>query len=334
MLYRRKLASLVSAGLLALIVGACSVQSAITDGVAEPPNVSATNTSPLDEFLGSSIRENSDETRRLANEAALRREELTAQCMQELGFTYFPDVGSGRFDYVGGIDERQPDDREWVSQYGFGIVSGHWRASGSNNQRVGDDPNQELVESLSDGERAAWMEALNGADPIFPTANMTPEQWAEFWRSRGCLGQSHQQATEESPLFLRDNDEFAPLFTALNELWNNVAQSPEFSALYRDWANCMADKGLVGYGRPADVMMALEDEYFDIQLWHAEGDNSVALQTFRSREVDLALTDLDCREAISFRGRRNTLFWQAEAQFVIDHRPQLEEYRNAAELAG
>jgi len=296
----------------------------------EEANYALPFSTPLDEFLGASIWQNADEVRRAGDDLNNRREELIAQCMREAGFDYIPDPNSGRWT-VGTIvgDETQPNSREWVTRYGFGIVSGQWQSRFSNNQRIGSDPNEEHFNTLNESEQAAFLIALNGPPNLIPSPNMTEADWANFWRNRGCWGNSQQKAFEESSLSQSSNDEFASLFEAINEMWTSVSDSIGMEAIYRDWSDCMADQGHPRFERPYDAAASIAEEFNLLQFL---GDDDVfAANAIRENELELAVTDFNCRESINYQTRRNALFFAAENQFVEDHRSALEAYRAAAE---
>jgi len=299
---------------------------------SDAPNVNTDATiSPLSEFLGASPWNNAEEVRLLTSEMTINRENLIAQCMRENGFTYTPDVNSGRFAIGGAVfDETQPNDPNWVAQYGFGIVSGHWQASSNSNERIGIDPNLEYLDSLTASERYAFNLALNGSPQFLPHEDMTQSDLNELWANRGCWGRAHLQAMAESPLFVRDNNEFAPLFEALSELGGMVANSPEMYTLHRDWAHCMANQGQQSFNNPSDPIFQIVLEHHDL-VNSRDASSYGAVQNIRNREIELALTDLSCRVAIDYQNRVKTLVFAAENQFIADHRQTLEAYRAAQE---
>jgi hypothetical protein len=305
-------------GLVSILVTAC------TSLVASPP-IPLVEESPLSEFFISSVWQNAYEVERLILDLTLHREELIAQCMLDAGFHYIPDLGSQRF-IVSGIvfDETRPDDREWVTLYGFGVGTGKWPSS--NSDRIVEDPNAAFLASLSETKQAAFLSALNGPLDNFPDSGMRREEWAEFQRSRGCWGKSHQQSMEESPLFMRHQSEFSPLFDALNETWNAVASSPEIRTLYGEWGNCFTGRGFPGFSSPGDAANFIAILHSEYQTFKRQ-EASPELRELTLLEIDMALADLDCRESINFRIRRNALFFDAEYQFLSDHRSALEAYR-------
>jgi len=285
---------------------------------------------PLDEFIGNSGWHNQEELVRLAAQLAQRREELIAECMRGFGFEYLPDLGSSRFSITSGVlDQTRPDDREWVAQYGFGVVSGH-RTVATGQERVGVDPNQEFVDSLTDAERAAYLLALDGPDIEPPPDDATAAEIEDWLFGTGCAGTAERQARSESPLFLRDSDEFAPLHAAISELNDRVREHPATLAALADWTNCMADAGHPGFEHPSSAAFQIAIEVFNIRMFAEDPNNIPGLAVIREREIDTALADYDCRQQTSFQNRMDAAAYELEAQFVADHRATLEAYRTAA----
>jgi len=318
-------------GVLALpfIVAACaSADSGITDNYVSES--SSTQESPLNEFLGDSVWNDEVEFRRLAEELNVRREELVAQCMLAAGFTYLPDLQANRW-VIGNAqleDTTRSDNREWVMQYGFGIASGDRFISSA--QRVGEDPNADYVASLTESEQLAYWLALDGpADNVLPE-NPTPSDWADWRRSQGCWGVSQQQAQDESPLFMQHNEEFAPLFDAIDQMHIMVSDNSEFAAIHTDWAGCMADNGHVGYSRRGEVIGEIIGFFTALDAQQlSEQEHASRLSTLQDMEIELALADFDCRQSTQYDSRLADLQFRIESQFVADHRAALEAYRDA-----
>jgi len=320
--------------------------SASSNATAEP----ASSVSPLDEFMGGSAWNNQEDFQRAVNEFNVRREELIAQCMNEAGFEYRPDVNSGSWSISTPLlDDVNSNDREWITQYGFGIISGQASFSGGSIWDTrDDDPNAEIVESLSESERAAYQIALRGPEDAFPTEQGF--DWNEFMStSQGCWGRAVVQAQSENALFLRQADEFTPLFEALEEVYVALREDPDFVAAESDWSNCMADAGHPGFGSPISASNSMWEPLFDLQfemelsmpqVRDAVNTGSIPLPEgfdaaqMRNNEIELALADLDCRASTNYSARVDAVQHALEAQFVTDHRAALEAYRDAEAQRG
>jgi hypothetical protein len=307
----------------ALFAGACTASSPVVENNA---------VSPLDEFFTTSAWHNADELEQLNAEMVQKREELIAQCMLDAGFNYIPDLNSrnGRAT----MDQAAPTDREWVAQYGYGIVSGHHAADLMEREDV--DPNEEYLKTLTEAERTAFEIALNG--PLDNPMPETPpgqleiprEAMHEWILSLGCSGPATIASQEGNPLFIRDQDEFIPLFDAHSAMLRELERRPEFVTINQDWSNCMADAGFPWLPNvsAARVGILLEEAMLRMDMGTEPSPIRTELQ---EREIATALADIDCRESINLTQRRNALTFELETQFVNDHRAALEAYRAAQE---
>ena len=328
--------------MVAFALGACSVADIISDNPAIASAVTDF-TSPLYVYIGQSVWNNQEEFQRATTQFAVRREELISKCMRDAGFTYRPDLDSDRFTIgSAALADIHSNDPEWVAQYGFGIISGHNPVFGA---ILGDrvDPNKEYRESLSETARVAYDFALNGPEDNLQPAWTTQDDHDEWMKSRGCWGRAIVQAQSESPLFLRQSDEFAPLWDAINDMERAIFERPEIVKLHRDWSSCMAGAGHLGLGNPSDARITVRTEFLvtrtTIDLRRKAGtpdiDGGAALLAdIQRREIDMALVDFDCRQTNDFDTRVNEIRLEAETQFVNDNRALLEDFRNAAEVAG
>jgi len=327
--------------ILCMLLSACSDLgiSSIRDYQQTPPNYS-----PLTEFIGTSLWDREDEFRQAVDAFVLRREELIAQCMLQNGFEYAPDLYSMSFQITNNaFDEIYPDDAGWVSQYGFGVVSGHRTESGGSIWDTrDDDPNADYVESLSESEREAYFLALNGPMlPPPPSVSISQAHFNEWFRTeRGCLGGSVIQAQEENPLFEPRSEEFTPLFEAIAEMNQTILFSPEYEEIHRDWSDCMANLGHLGLISPSAAINRIVDALTHIQINQETSLTNLRRMILQGeipegsrlqqQETELALADLTCRQAVSFSERAASIRHRAEAQFVADHRVLLEAYREYA----
>jgi len=298
--------------------------TALLAGCGQNNSVSAgqaTQVSPLAEYLGGNWDDLSELQRQLQDQEN-RRAELVAQCMHEAGFEYTPVAGEIILGGAGAQGEFRPDDPEWVTQYGYGIVAS---PNGSMVLTSGpvNDPNQERIAAMSDAERSAWNEALSGELAGFVGA--VPEDVP--WQNRGCGGYAENQVRGLVPAQLIQTDQFAPLLEALHAMRADVATSYEMMEANRAWSNCMANAGFADFAQQSDARQSILKDY-DSRI---TGSARAELQ---EREIELALTDLRCRESTNFNTQRDAATLAAETQFVEDHRADLEAFRAAAEQQG
>jgi len=329
---------------LAVSVGCASLASGADNG--ENPTTSAATVpfiSPLDKYLGSSVWRNQEEFARAHSQFVQHREDLIAQCMRSIGFEYRPHHNSNRHTIAASrFDDTQPNDRTWISQYGFGIVSGHRRDSGGSIwDELEDDPNREHLKSLTESERDAFLVALNGPS-IPPPIGGFPTQaaWEEFTATyRGCFGKALVEAQSASPLFSSQTDEFAPLFAAIDDMTARIISNPEFIATNTDWSTCMSNNGHPGMSHPAEPISHIDMLFNQLQVSREISRASLRRLvtqgqlpegiTIQEQEIVLALADYDCRLETDYENRVVTIRYNLESQFVADYRSYLEAYRDA-----
>jgi len=340
---------------LTMTVAACGQAGATGDRAA--PTASAT-VSPLNEILnvvwGTNLSQ--EEQQRRIDEQAIRREELIAQCMNDAGFDYTPNPGNTTVS-IGDDGMWQPDDREWVTQWGYGAVRSPWNARweaeeaarlDSGEVETWTDPNQELWNTMSESELQAWQEALWGPpQDTLPEGIISDEGQIldmDAWNAnRGCNGLAWAEIDADSAWSLTQADEFRDLFEAMDQMHQTVGDDPALAALELEWSNCMADAGHPGFTRQFDAQNSIFNELnglwdevdWETWNWETQGSpnpsNHPAWAALQEREIELALTDLDCRESVDLRGRQEAIQFAAERQFIADHRAALDALVAAAE---
>lgn len=289
--------------------------------------------SPLSAYLasvwGSDLSPEEQEERFAAQQKEV--EELVAQCMSDEGFEYLPNVQSATFMSSDGT-EWKPDDREWVSQYGYGAVNYPGRDDQLAPEDYPEDPNQAYVSSLSESEQTAYYEALYGPGP--DESEISEDGSYEYdWTAAGCQGAAQHQVQGESPF---EQEEFAPILEAMNQLYTDLPSSPALADLDAQWASCMADAGHSGFVTQADAQNSIYDAinaYYEQQT-EVIADDDPAYRAIGEKEIPLALADLDCREQTDYRAAYAKVQYEAEEQFISDHKAELDALKAAAEQAG
>lgn len=274
-----------------------------------------------------------EEQERQFAEQQRETEELVAQCMQEQGFEYTPDTSSTSFSSGDG-DEWQPDEREWVAQYGYGVVTTPFSEEPPPEEEYV-DPNGDYVASLSESEQTAFYEALHGP---MPDEDELPEDGSfEYdWTTAGCHGAAQHEVAGEDP---SQSEEFKPLFEALDRLYSDMASWPGMAELDAQWADCMDAAGQGGHANP---MQAQDSVYQEMnEIYESVGmsedgmptgePDQAAIDALGERERELALADLDCREETDYRDRSAEITAEVEQQFIDDHEAELDALVAAAE---
>ena len=324
---RRTAAALSALTALTLALTACG-------GSEDEPAAEEEKTSPLTEYMNAVYGGDlsPEEQERKFAEDQEKSEELVAQCMQEQGFEYSPDTQSSSFATSDGT-EWEPDERDWVSEYGYGAVHTPYDEQPATEEEYV-DPNGDYVASLSESEQAAFYEALYGVQPTEEEIGEDGE-YEYDWSTAGCQGAAQHEVSGED---LSESEEFKPLFDAMNEFWEGMSSWPGMAELDAEWAACMDTAGHGGFATQTDAQNSIYDELnkiYEAVPVDAEGvggePDQAARDALGKREVELALADLDCREETDYRDRYDDVSREAEQQFVDDHKSELEAMKAAAE---
>ncbi len=328
---RPVLAPLSAVAALALLLSGCSGSDGDAGGTAD----GAEQTSPLSEYLdavyGGDL--SPEEQERQFAEEQERTEELVAQCMQDQGFEYTPTTASGTL-VSGGDAEWEPDDRDWVAQYGYGAVNSPFSEEPMPEEEF-IDPNADYVASLSESEQTAFYEALHGPTP--DEDELAEDGSYEYdWTTAGCYGAAQHEVAGED---LLQSAEFKPLFEAIDELYADTASWPGMAELDGEWATCMDAAGHGGHATQMDAQNSVHEELNEIYESVATSEDGMptgepdqaALDALAEREVELALADLDCREEVDYRDRSAEITREVEQQFIDDHQAELDALVAAAD---
>jgi len=314
------------------LTGCNSTNGAGVSGGAPTPE--PTRLMPLDEYLSPIWTTSMAEAQQLEQELERNTQELIAQCMHEAGFDYVPFVPEP--EPIVEVEEERPDDLDWVTQWGYGLL---WSPGGSIQAvpigGIGEDnPNYELLNSLSEAERAAYQIALDGP-PLSPVADGESGEMVTIVLERGCRGWARMEANSRTPSGVWNSDEFAPLREAVTSMSQADWVLNELAIINADWATCMADAGYLGLERQQDAKWVIYDEMSAtmLQVVQNGGDFATApeLAEYREREIEMALADLQCRERVNYRERTSDVAFEMQTQFVNDHRSELEAFRAAIE---
>lgn len=310
-------------------LGAAALLLALAGCTSAPGTTADGSDSPLNKYMMSIYGGNLSEEEQIAKSEKdnIEREELVAQCMVEEGFDYVPAIYPSSMMFSSG-DEWKPEDREWVAQYGYGMVNWPGKNEQTDPGTEWVDPNQEYVESLSESERTAFYEALSG--PPVPEDQMSEDGSYEWnWETSGCYGFAQHEMEGEDPL---QSEAHKPLMDAIQEFYTSMQSSSDFADIDAAWADCMADAGQTGFATQSDAQNSLSEElnaYYEKQTEWIENDP--ALDELAEREVALALVDLDCREKVDYAKKRLAVTFELEEKFVADHKAELEALKADAE---
>ncbi|MCR2801511.1 hypothetical protein QNO21_04010 [Microbacterium sp. zg-Y818] len=311
------------------VVGTAALLIALTGCTASDADAVAAEESPLGAYLASAWGSDLSEEEQLEKyeKENTEREELVAACMNEAGFEYIPNSNNGTVVF-GDDDVWDPDSREWVAQYGYGMVESPGMDEPMPADEEYSDPNQDYVSGLTESEQAAYYEVLYG--PGIPEEEMDEDGSYEWdWTQAGCHGWAQHEMDGDNPL---TSDEHKPLMDALNTFYTDMQVAPEFADLNAEWAACMDESGHSGFVAQMDAQNSFIDElnaYYEGQTEWIEDDPVLA--ELAEREIELALADLDCREETDYRDEQTKITAALEEQFIADHKAELDAFKAAAE---
>jgi len=356
--YHRALLLLFT-GLSALLLSACSstpddATASLADNQAATQVAESTaSIFPLNEYLygfwGTGLSYEEQRQRETARQQ--RETELITQCMHDAGFEYDPDnlpgisVSASDGLAFSNLELWNPTDRNWVSQWGYGIVDSPLGGQQTPRRSQGATSGPAPASNLSMAEQEAFSRALFGPPceewgiveiQSTPWGDgmtcMAPPEWndRQNWEVMGCTGAAWIQIADESPDGLRHSDEFQPLFIAIgqlqSEIWFEVIDADA------DWAACMADANFPNLETPDAAQTDIWDRLDEIPInWDASSHvrDADEIAELRESEIELALTDYDCRVVTDYEARRNARRIELENQFINDHREALTALRAA-----
>lgn len=320
-----RVAGMIAAAATIIVVAAgCTAGGGGADGQQD---------SPLMEYFGAIYGTNlsPDEQQQRFTEQQTKSEEIVAQCMKEQGFEYQPNVQSASISF-GDDGLWKPDDREWVSQYGYGMVASPMSEQPTD-QEVYEDPNQDYINSLSASEQTAYWEALYGPQPT--EEELSDDGSYEYdWTTAGCQGQA-QHETQNDPM---QDEQFASLNEALTTFYSDMSTAPGLTAVHQKWSSCMADAGYSGFSTQPDAQSSISEKlskyYENLSPDAASNSDDPELKQLGEEEIALALADLDCREKTNFTAESQKVQFELEREFIAAHKAELEALKAASEQAG
>lgn len=194
-------------------------------------------------------------------EQEARIQESIRRCMAEQGFEYQPILPPA--------DSFQTftseDHAEWVRKHGFGITT--WFGNEDENVEAAEwvDPNQEMLESMSESERQAWEEALYGSEEeragqMETIVDEATGETIEVMRGygAGCQGEAYEAEYGSADAVQGLWEELDP---ALEEMYQRVEADPRIVELNEKWAECMAGAGYDGYTVRNEMFEAVYEDF-------------------------------------------------------------------------
>jgi hypothetical protein len=336
----RPITILATAAVLGLSLTGCSAISGIFGGEQEKLSY---EDSPLNEYFSALYGGDMspEDMQSEADAQQLQIEEAIAACMQAEGFEYIPatDANSGVIFSEG--EEWEPEKREWVEKYGYGIFAwpGMEGVSGEGEGEEYVDPNQAYVESLSESEQEAYNEVLWGEMPSEEQMNDPEFDWNSL--DGGCQMEASDDVYDPDA-FNELYEQYEPLLNAMSELYEEAADLDAVVELDSKWAACMADADYPEFSTQSEAQEKfsnLQSEMYDnaygeeIDAYYESADpaNSEEWKEAAAEEIETALADLECREKLDYTNKALEAQFELEEQFIEDNKTELEAFRAAAE---
>jgi len=270
------------------------------------------------------------------------REEMIVACMAEQGFQYFPDLNnSGTVIFMDDQDGPAWGSQEFAEIYGFGIANDPWRNVENENAAPPEpvewvDPNADLRATMSEAEEQAWQEALWGP----PIEWVDGQDWDAM--QAGCANQV------QAYFWGNDNDQFRGISEEVNNFWMTVESDPRWSQLNQAWATCFANSGYPGHASPSEASNSMQAEWSQVQAWDLQGEifgnwdwdaypdgpapqdlpqpDPQEVAAFTEREIAMAVASYNCQQEVNFNQMQNQIQNDLQAQFVEQHRDELEAW--------
>lgn len=315
---------------LLLVLTACSGGGSTGSGGNDPDDLPK---GPLDEMF-EEMYGGWDEDQGARD--MMRVEEIVAECMAEEGFEYLP-VDQTQFSYGGEELDVEYGTLEFAEQYGYGATTNPWGGDVEEMEAEQEeffDPNQELVEAMSQTEQEAYYAALWGNQEY-----IEGEETEYDWTTAGCQGRAQHEVYEGGV----DADEFEALQEEMNTMWDAIQQDPRVAELDGKWASCMADAGHDGFAAIYDAETSIYDRtneihesaWEDVELdenaseadWQAiDAQIQAELAEITDDEIELAVADFTCREEINFARVQAEVAVEHQTEFYDAHKEELEAW--------
>lgn len=240
------------------------------------------------------------------------QENLTAQCMADLGFDYLPAIPD--LDSVVFSDGPVGGTREYVEAYGYGLWSRPLDEGGF--ELSVDDPNGARVDAMSEAERAAYELALYGqrAQPGADSVSSV---------DHGCEAASTVPVDDDTRYIVSVREDATQYLTDMHD-------DPAFSEVNAEWASCMADAGFVEES-PLGAREGANAEYGAARI---DGEMPSPNPARIEEEIRLATADLDCQEATGWPATYAAIAHRLEQEYVDDHQADLDALVEALPASG
>src|SRR5674476_193026 len=304
--HRTALAAALAALALAAVPG-CSHPEKVPDAVAEQP------LGVIEQITAEIDPGNLED----AEAAATRIQEIIAACMTEQGFEFFPVRptfidGQEQEDYLAEQLGVRPGTLEYAQQYGYGLSTHAYREMPE--PSAPPNPNEQVLEAMSDAERQAWGSAMFGES-----------QADDDLASQGCWGRASYEVYEAPPEGL-DLEPFAPLQAEIDTMFGSLQNHPRQLDLDSRWMACMAEAGQPEFDSPADAIDSITAEW---DGFRGIGPSDQVAK-FTSREIAVATADFTCQDEVEYAATQRQISIDVQQEFYDAHKAELDAWVEAA----
>jgi len=303
---RTALAAALAALALATVPG-CSRPAETPDAVADQP------TGMIEQITAEIDPGNLED----AEAATTRIQEIIAACMTEQGFEFFPVRptfidGQEQEDYLAEQLGVRPGTLEYAQQYGYGLSTHAYREMPE--PSAPPNPNEQVLEAMSDAERQAWGSAMFGES-----------QADDDLASQGCWGRASYEVYEAPPEGL-DLEPFAPLQAEIDTMFGSLQNHPRQLDLDSRWMACMAEAGQPEFDSPADAIDSITAEW---DGFRGIGPSDQVAK-FTSREIAVATADFTCQDEVEYAATQRQISIDVQQEFYDAHKAELDAWVEAA----
>lgn len=286
-------------------------------------------------------------------------QEYIVTCMAELGFEYYPEPFWGDQEGHGRIADdpyqeawalQQEDPEAFAKQYGYAIttIEYDFGDDGFDEWDPSDDPNWAYRESLSPAAQQEYERALWGE---------WPEEWDDGEPMEidmsvigGCQNVAYDQAYGMGEDWEEEQARFETLWQEWETLYQRIENDPRLSEVMQGWRSCMADAGHPGLTERWDGQELVHERQREVYRWDVyeepphfddpeeEREYWESFEPYepaadevaelRAYELEVAWDDYTCRQEFDLEAVEREVRFELEEEFIEDHRPLLEEYRD------
>ncbi|HWL48475.1 MAG TPA: hypothetical protein VNT92_01230 [Acidimicrobiia bacterium] len=233
--------------LIVLLVAACGGGGAADPEATGTTEDSGTEGETMADFFGYGTEDPEAQEVEYREQEA-RIQESIRQCMAEAGFEYQPVMPPESSFMVTG---EEWDEEEYVRTQGFGISTWYGNEESTTDTTMIEeewfDPNQEMLEAMSESESTAWNEALWGTEEENMEDMVTevdPETGEEMQVSYGygggCSGEAYEAEYGDME---QSQDLWSEVQPAMDAMYQQVQADPRIVELDQEWSACMAERG-------------------------------------------------------------------------------------------